>query len=145
MIENYGPKIHPRGVIWVPSNSPHDVRLNWSSGTRSLSSSKACPWVLQLICYNSNSKKIYFHHFSHQIYGSRKPKLIMVLRKNMYESNLNLQGLKRTIFVKITACIKRTVSYLQFVAASRSKLCQLISMFCPVGTSMSQVMLSPSS
>ena len=36
-------KIHPRGVIWVPSNSPHDVHLNWNSGARSLSSSKACP------------------------------------------------------------------------------------------------------
>ena len=38
-------KVHPRGVIWVPSNSPHDVRLNWNSGAKSLSSSKACPWV----------------------------------------------------------------------------------------------------
>jgi hypothetical protein len=39
-------KIHPRGVIWVPSNSPHDVHLNWNSGARSLSSSKACPCII---------------------------------------------------------------------------------------------------
>ena len=39
-------KIHPRGVIRVLSNSPHDVHLNWNSGARSLSSSKACPWLV---------------------------------------------------------------------------------------------------
>ena len=42
-------KIHPWGVIWVPSSSPRDVHLNWNSGARSLSSSKACPWVSILV------------------------------------------------------------------------------------------------
>ena len=52
-------KIHPWAAIWVPRIPPQDVRLNSNSGARSLSSSKACPWLISLkvICKIKKLKK----------------------------------------------------------------------------------------